>query len=57
MTPHIYGSCHFDDCPACDRIAEADHDARLTERDDLGWMANAEADRYENWLDRMGGSA
>lgn len=45
MKPHIYGSCHFEDCPACERIAETGRED--WERDPLGWEADRMADEYE----------
>lgn len=53
--PHIYGSCHFEDCPACERVAEArrdDHDADI-----FGWEADRMADAYERAMDREWGDA
>jgi hypothetical protein len=54
--PHIYGSCGFEDCPACNRIYDS-------ERDDLAHfsepereqMADMAADRYERQIDRYWG--
>ena len=43
MTPHPYGSCHFEDCPACERIAEAQRDEY--DPDPYGWLADEAAER------------
>lgn len=52
--PHVYGSCHFEDCPACERIADTrrdDYDA-----DPLGWEADRMADEYERQMERQWGA-
>lgn len=41
--PHIYGSCHFEDCPACERVAETERDDY--DADSFGWAADEAAER------------
>lgn len=45
MKPHIYGSCHFEDCPVCERIAESEADDLFWDADSFGWGADLAAER------------
>lgn len=51
MSRHQYGTCRDEGCPACQRLAEQ-------RAEDPGYADDWQTgqDRYERWLDTIGGS-